>query len=156
MPQLASFTVENLVFGLDVRAVQEVLQHQTITPVPLAPPEVLGLVNLRGQVLAAIDLRVLLGWGPLAMPHELAGEDVRTDCVVVLQTATEPVALLVDSFGDVVDVQAETFEACDSLLSDSVADMIIGAYRMPAGLLHLLDPVAMAARIFKRRFARSA
>jgi purine-binding chemotaxis protein CheW len=58
--QLCTFQVDDLEIGIDVAAVQEVLKTQHVTQVPLADPTVAGLVNLRGQIVTAIDLRVCL------------------------------------------------------------------------------------------------
>jgi len=62
----AYFTVfiDDLAFGIDIRVIQEILRHQSMTPVPLAPPAVVGLINLRGQIVTAIDLRRRLGLPP--------------------------------------------------------------------------------------------
>jgi chemotaxis signal transduction protein len=59
--QFATFRVGNLLFGVDVHEVQEIIRSQQLTPVPLAPEVVRGLMNLRGQIITAIDLRRRLG-----------------------------------------------------------------------------------------------
>ena len=59
--QFATFSLDGLLFGIEVGRIQEVLSYQEMTPVPLAPPAVLGLINLRGQIVAAVDLRRRLG-----------------------------------------------------------------------------------------------
>ncbi len=66
MSQLSTFHVGKYLFGVDVSLVQEVVRLQQMTPVPLAPPEIAGLINLRGEVLTALDLRVRLGLPPAA------------------------------------------------------------------------------------------
>src|SRR5690349_9788083 len=93
--QLATFTLDGHSFGIAVEQVQEVLRSQSRTRVPLAPPAVAGLVNLRGQVLTAIDLRTQLG-----LPPREGAEPM----VVVVRVGGEPISLLVDAIGDVVDV----------------------------------------------------
>ena len=143
MPQLATFTLDGRLYGLDVRTVQEVLRDQVLTPVPLAPPAVRGLLNLRGQILAAIDLRVALGGKASDVDV-----DAQTGSVVILQTPQEPISLLVDSFGDVVSVTPETFEPCDSLLDGVASELVLGAYRLDAALLHVLDPAGLTKRVF--------
>ena len=147
MLQLATFELDSLRFGLDVRVVQEVLADQELTPVPQAPAAVRGLVNLRGQILVAIDLRTVLGRSQ-RLVDDVATERHRGRRIVILQTPHEPVALLVDAFGDVVEAEDDAFDACETLLDEDTAALIVGVYRRDAGLLHLLDADALSQRIF--------
>lgn len=128
--QLATFTLDGHCFGIAVEQVQEVLRSQSRTRVPLAPAAVAGLVNLRGQVLTAIDLRTQLGLPPR--------EDVEP-MVVVVRVGGEPISLLVDAIGDVVDVDESDFEPPPDTLLDSGRDMLRGAYKLPDRLLLALD-----------------
>ncbi len=64
MTQLSTFHVGSYLFGVEVALVQEVVRMQVFTPVPLSGPEVSGLINLRGEVLTAIDVRARLGLPP--------------------------------------------------------------------------------------------
>ena len=149
MPQFASFEVDGLLVGLNVKLVQEVLQDQPATPVPRAPESVFGLMNLRGQILVAIDLRTCLRRPPV---EDAADDAARASAsktgagglvarqVIILQTPLEPVALLVDSLGEVVTVPAGRYEPCSGLLDDNLDDLIVGAYRLDDRLLHVLDP----------------
>ena len=89
--QFATFEVADQLFGVEVDTVQEVLSYNEYTPVPLAPPAVGGLFNLRGQVIAAVDLRVQLG---------LAGEGLQGPVMkVIVRGDGEPVCMLVDRIG---------------------------------------------------------
>ena len=63
--QFCTFYLDNHKFGVQVEKVQEVFRYQEITKVPMAPPEIRGLINLRGQIITALDLRLLLGMDPL-------------------------------------------------------------------------------------------
>lgn len=128
--QLATFALNGQTFGIDVDQVQEVLRFQARTRVPLAPPQVAGLVNLRGQVLTAIDLRVSLG-----MPERVDVEPM----VVVVQVAGEPVSLLVDHVGDVVQVDERDLEPPPDTLTDVSRELILGTYQLPDRLLTVLD-----------------
>lgn len=130
--QLATFTLDGHIYGVDVDRVQEVLRSQPRTRVPLAPAAVAGLVNLRGQVLTAIDLRERLG-----LPEREAGVE---PMVVVIRVAGEPIGLLVDSIGDVVDVEAKDFEPPPDTLLDAGRDLVLGVYKLPGRLLLALDP----------------
>src|SRR3954454_397593 len=101
--QLATFWLDGDLFGVEVEHVQEVLPSQSITRVPLATPAVAGLINLRGQVVTAIELRERLG-------RSARAED--TEAVIsVVRLQGEAVNVLVDSVGDVVDVDVRDFEA---------------------------------------------
>lgn len=129
--QLATFTLDGALYGVDVLRVQEALVGQVRTRVPLAPADIAGLVNLRGQVVMTIDLRVRLGLPPLAEGAE--------PMMVVVQVDGEPISLLVDSIGDVVDVSDSQFEAPPDTLDAALREVIRGAYKLDDALLLALD-----------------
>lgn len=135
MSQLSTFHVGKYLFGVDVALVQEVVRLQSITPVPLAAPEIAGLINLRGEVLTAIDLRVRLG-----MPKASSG---REPVNVVIRVDNEPVSLLVDEIGGVLEVSQVPFEQTPSTVDERVRDLLLGAYTLPDRLLLALN----AARV---------
>lgn len=130
--RMATFTLAGHTYGIDVDHVQEVLRSQSRTRVPLAPAAVAGLVNLRGQVLTAIDLRE-----QLHLPPRATGEE---PMVVVIRVAGEPISLLVDSIGDVVDVDPSLFEPPPDTLGEGSRELVLGAYKLPGRLLLALDP----------------
>ncbi|HEX8497681.1 MAG TPA: chemotaxis protein CheW [Actinomycetales bacterium] len=130
--RMATFTLAGHTYGIDVDNVQEVLRSQSRTRVPLAPAAVAGLVNLRGQVLTAIDLRE-----QLQLPPRTDGEE---PMVVVIRVAGEPISLLVDSIGDVVDVDPSLFEPPPDTLGEGSRELVLGAYKLPGRLLLALDP----------------
>ena len=129
--QLSTFSVGRYRFGIEVEAVQEVIRYQPMTRVPLAPPSVGGLINLRGQVVTAIELRERLG-----RPARPEGTDA---VVIVVRLDGEAVSLLVDSIADVVDVDAADFEAPPDTLEGQARDLIRGAYKLDGQLLLALD-----------------
>ena len=129
--RLVTFTLDDRVYGVDVDAVQEVLRGQPRTRIPLAPTSVAGLINLRGQVLSAVDLREQLGLTAYTADQE--------PMLVVIRVAGEPVALLVDSIGSVVDVEADQFEPPPDTLAGVARDLILGAYKLEDQLLLALD-----------------
>src|SRR5262249_522652 len=100
--QYCTFYLAGHYFGLDVLRVQEIIRFQDMTRVPLAPPVVRGLINLRGQIVTALDLRRRLD-----LPDRPA--DVQPVNVVV-RTDDGAVSLLVDEIGDVLDVPEDLFE----------------------------------------------
>ncbi len=130
--QFCTFYVSGHYFGLDVLRVQEVIRYQAMTPVPLASPVVRGLINLRGQIVTAIDLR-----------RRLELEDRPKDQLplnVVVQTDDGAVSLLVDEIGDVLEVSQEAFESPPETLKGVTRDLIRGAYKLKGCLLLILDP----------------
>ncbi|MDO8122182.1 chemotaxis protein CheW [Isoptericola sp. b490] len=129
--QLATFVLGGAHYGVDVLLVQEALRSQDRTPVPLAPSGVAGLVNLRGEVVLSIDLRHRLGLAPLAEDAE--------PMMVVVQVDGEPISLLVDEVGDVIDVAESQFETPPDTLDPALRELIVGAYKLPTGLLMALD-----------------
>ena len=129
--QLATFRLDGDLYGIEVEHVQEVLRSQQLTRVPLAPSAVAGLINLRGQVVTAIELRERLG-----RPQRPAGTDA---VVIVVRLDGEAVSLLVDSIADVVDVDATDFEAPPDTLEGQARDLIRGAYKLDGQLLLALD-----------------
>src|SRR5262249_25676126 len=100
--QFCTFFLDDLRFGVDVQKVQEVVPYQEMTPVPLAPPTVRGLLNLRGQIVTGIDLRRRL---------ELEDRpEWQLPINVVLRGGDSPVSFLVDEIGEVIDVSADACE----------------------------------------------
>ena len=131
MSQLSTFHVGKYLFGVDVSLVQEVVRLQQITPVPLAVPEIAGLINLRGEVLTAIDLRSRLGMPPTDSGREPVNVVIRVD--------DEPVSLLVDEIGGVLEVSQVPFEQTPSTVDERVRDLLLGAYTLPDWLLLALN-----------------
>ena len=128
---LCSFWLAGLSFGIDVLGVQEVIRQHELTIVPLAPPVVMGLMNLRGQIITTCDLRHRLGLGD----HGSAESAMN----VVVRSPGGPVALLVDEIGDVIDVEPSQFEQAPSTLTGPARDLIVGAYKLDDYLLLELD-----------------
>jgi purine-binding chemotaxis protein CheW len=129
--QFCTFNVDSLFLGIDVQKVQEVIRYQEMTRVPLAAPAVSGLINLRGQIVTAIDLRVRLG-----LPPRPAGERPMN---VVVRDGDSAVSLLVDNIGDVLELNDEAFERPPSTVRASVRGLVLGAYKLSDRLLLVLD-----------------
>ena len=130
--QLCTFRVGNLLLGVDVLSVQEVLYHSDVTAVPHSPPAVTGLINLRGQIATAIDLHTRLDvpWNP---------ESKRGQVHVVVRYRNEPVSLMVDQIGDVMTVDSEIYEQPPETVTGIARELISGAYKLPNELLLTLD-----------------
>ena len=129
--QYATFYVDQIFFGIEVLKVQEVLRYQRMTPVPLAPSVVEGLINLRGQIVTAVDLRERIGLpkrGTECPPHN-----------VVVTNSEGVVSLLVDGIGDVVEVRGETFETPPETIPEAMRAVLEGVYKLDGKLLLVLS-----------------
>lgn len=131
--QFCTFYAAGHYFGLDVLHVQEVICYQEMTRVPLASPVVRGLINLRGQIVTALDLR-----RRLEFPDRPA-EQLPVN--VVVQTSDGAVSLLVDEIGDVLEVSEKDFERPPETLVGAARQLILGAYKLPDCLLLILNTV---------------
>lgn len=129
--QLCTFFLDDHLFGVDAQTVQEVIRFQEMTRVPQAPPSVSGLINLRGQIVTAIDLRRRLGM----KPREVG----KLPMNVVVRSDDGAVSLLVDQIGDVIEVDAENFETPPDTLQGLARELVQGAYKLDGRLLLLLD-----------------
>lgn len=126
-----TFYLANFYFGVPVERVQEILRPLPITPVPLAKRELRGLLNLRGQIVTAIDLRRRLALESL--PPENPAMNL------VIQTPDGPVSLLVDKVSDVFNAKAEDFEKAPDTLKGPTRDLTVGAFKLANQLLLILD-----------------
>jgi purine-binding chemotaxis protein CheW len=135
--RLVTFTLDGRLYGVDVKAVQEVLRGQPRTRIPLAPDTVAGLINLRGQVMSAIELRARLG-----LPDR---RDDQVPMLVVVRVAGETIALLVDTIGAVMDVDDDQFELPPDTLAGPAREFLFGAYKLDNQLLLALDVDRAAA-----------
>jgi purine-binding chemotaxis protein CheW len=131
MSQLSTFMVGRYLFGVDVTLVQEIMRVRSITPVPLSVPEIAGLINLRGEVLTAVDLRIRFGFDP--------AEGSSNPVNIVVRVDDEPISLLVDAIDGVVEVSELPFETTPSTVDERARSLISGAYTLPDRLLLALD-----------------
>jgi len=127
----ATFVVDDRFLGLPIGRVREVLRAQPLTPVPLAHEHISGLLNLRGQIVTAIDLRARLH-----LPPREAGEP---SAHVVVTAGETPVSLVVDRLGDVISVDEATFEPPPNTVDAGSRPLIKGAFKLDDALLLDLD-----------------
>ena len=127
---LCTFVVDDLHFGIDVTRIQEVIRYQELTPVPLAHQTVRGLINLRGEIVTAIDLR-----NRLNMP---VSEEIQPMNVVVAHDE-DVVSFLVDEIGDVIEVSLTDFESVPETVAKTVRDVVDGVYKLDDTLLLVLN-----------------
>jgi purine-binding chemotaxis protein CheW len=133
--QFCTFKVANHYFGIEVTKVQEVLRQQTLTFVPKAPPEIAGLLNLRGQILPAINLKSRLGFSDDGTPSAIN---------VIVNTVDGPVDFLADQVGDVLTLDDSTWEDSNDSVDGRLKDVILGIHKLKDRLLLVLDPGKVA------------
>jgi purine-binding chemotaxis protein CheW len=129
--QYCTFHVDGQYFGIEVEKVQEIVRYREMTPVPLAPPVIGGLINLRGQIVTTIELRRRLHYAE--RPAGLRPMNV------VLRIDEGAVSLLVDEIGDVLELGPETFEPRPETVRGPTRELILGAHKLQDRLLLLLD-----------------
>jgi purine-binding chemotaxis protein CheW len=135
--KLSTFWVGDDLFGVAVEDVQEVTRSHEVTPVPLAPAAVSGLMNLRGQVITVVDLRSRLGYPPRAAGAPTANVVVRADGSAAASGGT--VSLLVDRVEGFEDVTGEQFAERPDTVTGPARQLVTGAYKLPGRLLLALD-----------------
>jgi purine-binding chemotaxis protein CheW len=118
-------------FGLRLERVRDVFVPRGLSPVPLAPPEIAGLVNLRGRIVTAIDLRRRLGLPPRS--------DGGTPVAVGIEERGELYGLMVDRVGDVLRLKPSTYDANPVNLDQRWAKLCAGVHRLDHGLMVVLD-----------------
>ena len=129
--QFSTYFLNGLFLGVEVLKVQEVIRYQEMTRVPLAPNMIQGLINLRGQIVTAIDLRRRLD-----LPPRPEGQLPMT---VVVRSEDGAVSLLVDEIGDVVEIQDEAYERPPETLKGVARELVTGVYKLKDRLLLILD-----------------
>lgn len=129
--RICTFELAGLRVGFDIGRVREVLTAPEVTPVPLAPPAVAGLINLRGRILTVVDARTQLSLAPTG--------DEPSATHVIVDHAGEAVSIVVDADGEVLDIDQAGIEPVPTTVSDSIRRCASGSYQLPAGLLVVLD-----------------
>lgn len=126
-----TFRLDAEKYGVDVMRVREVLRDIEITPVPGAPNFILGIINLRGNVVTVIDTRKRFGLGSKDV------DDLSR--IVVLESGSEVVGMLVDSVAEVADVHTSAIEFAPNVGNDESSKFIQGVSNREDGLLILVD-----------------
>lgn len=129
--EFVTINLSGQLLGIPVLDVHDVLNAQKMTKIPLAPPSVAGVLNLRGRIVTAIDLRVHLGFPP-------RGEDEKSMSVVVEHNG-DPYSLLIDSVGEVLALPDDDFEKSPVTLDDRLRAVCGGVYRLEKELLVVLE-----------------
>ena len=129
--QWVTFKLENEVYGINVMQVQEVLRYTEIAPVPGAPHYVIGIINLRGNVVTVIDTRVRFG----LMPSEVS-ENSR---IVIIEAEKQVIGILVDGVAEVVYLRSSDIDAAPNVGTDESSKFIQGVSNREGELLILVD-----------------
>ena len=129
--QWVTFRLENESYGINVMQVQEVLRHTEIAPVPGAPPYVLGIINLRGNVVTVIDTR-----SRFALPDAETTDQTR---IVIIEAESQVVGILVDAVAEVVYLRQSEIETTPNVGNEESAKFIQGVCHKNDELLILVD-----------------
>ncbi len=129
--EFVTFMIAGQLFGIPVLQIQDVLSSYHITPIPLAPPEITGSLNLRGRVVTAIDVRLRLGLE--ARPKDADSMSI------VAENGGELYSLMVDSVGEVLALSQNAFERNLPTLDPKFRTFSQGIYRLDGQLLVVLD-----------------
>src|SRR4051812_24526382 len=129
--QLLTFTLAGQAFGLSVLQVNDILGPQKITCTPLSPPAVAGIMNLRGRIVTAIDMRRCLG-----QPDRQENEKSMS---VVVEQKGELFSLMIDAIGDVLFLPADSFENVPVTLEQAWRNVATGIYKLDKKILIVLD-----------------
>jgi purine-binding chemotaxis protein CheW len=126
-----TFTIGDQLFGLPILQVQDVFQLNRLTVVPLAPPECAGVLNLRGRIVTAIDLRVRLGLPP--------NRQDKSPMAVGIDYGGEAFGLLIDKVGEVLKVSKSSFESNPVNLDPRWVKASSGVHRLDGKLMIVLN-----------------
>ncbi|MCH8552535.1 MAG: chemotaxis protein CheW [Natronospirillum sp.] len=129
--QWMTFNLAEEVYGLDVMNIKEVLRHTEISPVPGAPPYVLGIINLRGNVVTVIDARTRFGLDTAEVT-----DDTR---IVVIETDAETIGIMVDSVSEVIYLKESEIEPPPNVGSDEMSHYIKGVCNRDDTLIILIN-----------------
>jgi purine-binding chemotaxis protein CheW len=130
--QYSTFRVAGMLMGIEVSRVQELLRYQEMTSVPLAARVIEGLINLRGQIVTALDVRRILGLPPIAKAEAMPMN-------IVIYAEGGPVSLLVDEICDVLDVPLEASMQIPENIPFEQRELLDCVYQLDCGLLLVLN-----------------
>jgi purine-binding chemotaxis protein CheW len=129
--QWVTYRLGEETYGINVMQVQEVLRHTEIAPVPCAPDYVLGIINLRGNVVTVIDTRSRFGLPP--------AEVTDNSRIVIIESEQQVVGILVDSVAEVVYLRSSEIDSAPNVGTEESAKFIQGVSNRDGELLILVD-----------------
>jgi purine-binding chemotaxis protein CheW len=135
--QFCTFFLDKHYFGIDIKTVQEILREQPITRVPLAPPDICGLIDLRGQIIPVLDLQrrleVQTNTSSLSMDEGL-------EYNIVVRISDDMVSLRVDNIGDIIQLADADLEPPIATLQGKIRNFLEGVYKLEENFFLVLDP----------------
>ncbi len=137
-----TFRVGSQLFGVDVLKVRDILHLEQIAFIPLAPPQVAGSINLRGQIVTVVDVRVCLGLSTQSVRIEDGDEEAPIG--VTIEKGTDLYTLLVDEIGDVLSVTEEQKEPVPNTIDERWRSYANAVFRLETELLIVLDSDKLA------------
>jgi purine-binding chemotaxis protein CheW len=135
--EFVTFKLANQLLGISVMSVHDVLRQQIITRTPLAPTWIAGVLNLRGRIVTAIDLRCRLGLPALA--KDVGTKETGKGMSIVIEHKGEPYSLLIDQIGEVLPLEDDIFERNPITLDPTWRQISAGIYRLQNELMVVLD-----------------
>lgn len=144
--QICTFFLNGTRFGIGVEDVQEIIRQQPLTRVPLAAPDVCGLMNLRGQVIPVVDLPCRLGLRYASC--EIAEGTVYN---IIVNTANDVASFVVDDIGDILECSTDTLEPPPATLDVHIRSSLAGAYKLEGDFLLLLNTQKILDPALSRR-----
>jgi purine-binding chemotaxis protein CheW len=132
--QFCTFYLNDTRFGMNIKDIQEIIRHQIPIRVPLANPEICGLINLRGQIVTVLDLKQRLKIG------EESDEDHSIEYNIVVHSRDDVVSLQIDRLDDILELSRDQFEPPPATLQGTLRQFLQGAYKLADGFLLVLDP----------------
>lgn len=133
--QYLAFTLNGEVFAIDILQIREIIEFGALTEVPMMPPTIRGVINLRGSVVPVIDLSARFGRGPSAV--------ARRTCVVILEVSmdglTQTLGVMVDAVNEVMEIPAEDIEPAPAFGTRIRTDFIAGMGRVNGRFVIILD-----------------
>lgn len=124
--------IDDQLFGIPILEIQDIIGASELTPVPLAPSDVIGVLNLRGRIVTVFDLRVKLG-----LENNAHGSDNLMN--IVIEKGEDLYSIIVDSVGDVLTLDKTHFENTPGTLSETWKNVSQGVFRLQEELMVLLD-----------------
>jgi len=156
MPQVATFHIGDEIFGVDILLTKEIGRIQDLTKVPQSPEFILGLMNLRGQVVTVMDPGVFLGQTSsvdsedrrlIILKNQNELDDLyRNDLIAETNTSRDTLAIVIDRIGDVIDVDNSSVQATPPNISSVKREFVAGIIQQGKKLIILLDMSSLAKR----------
>lgn len=146
MQLICTFFLNSTRFGIEVEDVQEIIRQQPLTQVPLAAPDICGLMNLRGQVIPVVDLPCRLGLRLVSCSIEK--QPVYN---IIVHSPDDVVSFVVDGIGDIVECSSESLETPPATLDSHMRSSLKGAYKLEHDFLLVLNTQKILEPALSRR-----